>query len=231
MMNEDRSQQREHALLERVLSLKQMLLEGRGSPVDRHDLAICYYHLENFDRCAEQLEILARDTPDYIDISRVYSLRSLALVMLHRFAEAEALIERRLRVEPDDVILLNLLGYVCEKQNRPDAAIRAHRRVLSIKQDHPNSLNSLGYLLTLHGKAEDLAEAGNCLKKAVEINPNSAAYLDSLGMYMARMGFFDRAKKALVRALEIDPQNMEIVDHMKDVVKRESLAREKSTES
>lgn len=225
MMNEDRAQQREHALLERVLSLKQMLLEGRGSPVDRHDLAICYYHLENYDRCAEQLEILTRENPDYIDISRVYSLRILALVRLKRYADAEALIERRLRVEPDNVILLNLLGYVCEKQGRPEAAIQAHRRVLAIRKDHPNSLNSLGYLLTLHGKAEDLAEAGECLKKAVKMNPESAAYLDSLGMYLARLGFFDRARKALVKALQLDPQNMEILDHLKEVIRLQSQAK------
>ncbi len=224
----DRTQQREHALLERVLSLKQILQEGRGGPIDRHDLAICYYHLENYERCAEQLAILAFETPDYIDIGRVYSLRSLALVKLKRYTEAEALLERRLKVEPDDVVLLNLLAYVYEKLGRPEAAIKMHRRVLAIKKDHPNSLNSLGYLLTLHGKDEDMAEAGRCLKRAVEINPRSPAYLDSLGMYMARMGFFDRAKKALVKALELDPQNMEIIQHMKDVVRRETQARQQA---
>lgn len=219
------SQAREHALLERVLSLKQLLQEGRGSPVDRHDLAICYFHLENYQRTCEQIEQLIRESPDYIDIGRVYSLWILALVKQGHFQEADRLITRRLKVESDDVILLNLHGYVSEKLSRPDQAILAHRRVLSISADHPNSLNSLGYLLTIYGQPEDMSEAGRCLKRAVELKPHSAPYLDSLGVFLARTGRYRRAREALVRALQFSPDNMEILDHLKDVAAREKRGR------
>ncbi|MBW7858650.1 MAG: hypothetical protein H3C43_10260, partial [Leptonema sp. (in: Bacteria)] len=182
-------QQRQHSLLERILVLKQMIEEGRAGPVDRHDLAICYYHLENYERCANQLEKIISETPSYIDISRVYQLLSLTFVRLHRYSEAEKLIKQRLQIENDDIILLNLLGYSYEKLNRPVDAISAHRRVLAINKDHPNSLNSLGYLLTIHGKSADLAEAGSYLKLAVKLKPESPAYLDSLGMYMAKLNY------------------------------------------
>lgn len=219
------NQSREHALLERVLSLKQLLQEGRGSPVDRHDLAICYFHLENHQRTCEQIEQLIREAPDYIDIGRVYSLWILALVKQGHFREADRLIQGRLRIEDDDVILLNLHGYVCEKLSRPDEAVQAHRRVLSIRPDHPNSLNSLGYLLTVYGRPEDMPEAGRCLKRAVQLKPHSAPYLDSLGVFLARTGRYRRAKEALVRALQFAPENMEIIDHLKEVTVREKRSR------
>lgn len=214
------NQQREHVLLERILILKQIIEEGRGGPVDRHDLAICYYHLENYEKCANQLEQIIKETANYIDISRVYQLLSLTLVRLNQYSEAEKLLKKRLEIESDNVILLNLLAYSYEKLNRPNDAIAVHRRVLGINKDHPNSLNSLGYLLTIHGKPVDLAEAGSHLKAAVKLKPDSPAYLDSLGMYMAKLEHFEAAKKALIKALELDPQNMEIIDHLKEVVQK-----------
>ena len=228
MTDQDSQDKRDQALLERILSLKQMLQEGRGGPIDRHDLAICYFLIENYQRCTDTLSEIIKTTPDYIDISRVYSLQSLALVKLQRYTEAQSLIAKRLVVEPDDLILLNLLGYVYEKLNQPQKAIEAHRRVLSIDKDHPNSLNSLGYLLTLHGDEASLTEAGSSLKRAVELNRSSAAYYDSLGVYLARLNSFERAKQALVKALELDPQNIEIIDHLKQVAKKESEHKKQS---
>ena len=49
---------RERQILERVLSLKQLIREERSGPVDLHELGICYFYLENYERSLETLESL-----------------------------------------------------------------------------------------------------------------------------------------------------------------------------
>ena len=79
---------RERQILERVLSLKQVIREERSGPVDLHELGICYFYLENYDRCLETLESLIDQYSNYVDIGRVQALRIYAMIQLERWEEA-----------------------------------------------------------------------------------------------------------------------------------------------
>tara|TARA_B100000683_G_scaffold274086_1_gene321325 strand:- start:2436 stop:3047 length:612 start_codon:yes stop_codon:yes gene_type:complete len=201
-----------------VLSLKQVIREERSGPVDLHELGICYFYLENYDRCLETLESLIDQYSNYVDIGRVQALRIYAMIQLERWEEARFVLMDRLKIEPTDETLMGMLAYVYEREGRLKDAMAQHRRVLQINPDNINSLNSLGYLITLYGKAEEMDEAYRCLKRAMEAKPDNPAYLDSFGVFLNKRGNKDSARKALSKALKKDPDNSVILEHLKEVL-------------
>lgn len=209
---------RERRILERVLSLKQVIREERSGPVDLHELGICYFHLENFERCLEILEELIDQYPNYVDIGRAQALRIYSLIQLEKWEDARFTLLNRMKIETTDESLMGMLAYVYEREGKMREAISQHRRVLQVNPENVNSLNSLGYLLTLYGKADEMDEAFQCLKKVMESKPDHAAYLDSFGVFLNKKGNKDSARKALSKALKKDPDNSVILEHLKEVL-------------
>ena len=214
----DSAANREKLILDRILTLKQMLREEESDPVGLHELGICYSLLSNFERAAEYLGRLLEGTPDYLEAGAAGALRAYCLIQIEQFAEAEKVLEQRLAMNPTDARLYAMLAFVFEKTGRMDRAIELHRQVLQFEPTNANSLNSLGYLLALHGTPADAREAYGALKKALEASPNNPAYLDSFGVFLARRGQPDNARRALTKALQRAPQNIEILDHLKQLL-------------
>jgi tetratricopeptide (TPR) repeat protein len=209
---------REKQLLERILSLKSMVQDGRGGPIELHELGICYYLIDNCKSAAHYLQELAEKYPDYLEIAAAQALRVYCLIQDGEMLEAEILLKERIPRDPTNTSLLAMLSHVQEKTHRIDEALATHRRILAMDPGNINSKNSLGYLLAKHGKKTDMAQAFAHLKDAVSEKPDHPAYLDSLGVLLARQGEKERARKAFLKALRKAPGNAEILDHLKDII-------------
>ena len=217
-IEETENENREHAVLERILTLKQLLKDQRGGPLELHELGICYFVLNNFKQTAEYLEELLEKYPDYLEIAAANTLRIFSLIKEGMFADAEKLIEQRLKTQKQDTTLLGLQAHIFEKSGNHKKAIQVHRRILELDPDNINSKNSLGYLLTLHGSDSDRDEALRLLTGALRQKPDYPAYLDSLGVLLDKKGKKDQARKALMKALKRAPGNTVILDHLKDLL-------------
>lgn len=211
------TQERETIILERILSLKQILREEKGGPLELHELGICYYHLANFRQAVDFLTQVIEEYPDYLEIGAVHSLRAFCLIQNGSYDEAGRTLDDRLKIFPGDPKLLGMMAHVREKAGDYRGAIEIHRRILDLDPENINSLNNLGYLLTIHGQEKEQSEAWKVLKKAIEKNPGHPAYLDSFGVFLARSGQKDNARKALEKALRRVPQNGVILEHLKDL--------------
>lgn len=209
---------RERVVLERILSLKQLLKEEQGGPLELHELGICYYHLANFRQAADFLGQLCSDYPDYVEIAAVFALRALCLLQEEDYPAAEDALQQRLNKFPDDARLLSMLAHIRYRTGRENEAIELHRRILRLDPDNANSLNSLGYLLALRGSDADQQEAYQCLRRAVAARPDHPAYLDSFGVFLARQGDRDRARRAFEKALQRAPDNGEILEHVRNLL-------------
>ncbi|MBX7057325.1 MAG: tetratricopeptide repeat protein [Leptospirales bacterium] len=209
--------ERERQILDRILGLKQRLKDNRGGPVELHELAICYFHLNNFQIAADRLAELCENFPDYVEIAAAYALRILSLIHADEPLEAERLLRQRMERFPSDLRLLSMLAHVEMMKRKYVRSIELHRRILQLDPDNLNSLNSLGYLLAIHGSPQEQQEAFAHLSKAVARKPDHSAYLDSLGVYYTRNGDARRARQALERALQRSPESGEILDHYKAV--------------
>ena len=205
-------------ILERILSLKQILAEERGGPIELHELGLCYFHLNNYKKAAEYFRDLLSRFPDYVEAGAVAALHAYTLVRTWEFASARKIIKERLKVSPHDTSLLGMLAFIEEKSGSVDEAIGLHRQILELDGQNTNSLNSLGYLLAMHGLPEDRPEAFLCLKRALEQKPGHPAYLDSLGMLLFQDGQKEKALRAMEEALRRIPDHPEILDHLRVVM-------------
>jgi len=114
---------------------------------------------------------------------------------------------------------LSCLAHCFEKKNQFQKALQIHRQILDIEPNRASSLNSYAYLLTLYGSKEFLNTAEVYIKRALKINPNNPAYLDTYGVFLNKIGKKDLAKQYLLKALQLDPKNVEIIMHLKDILK------------
>lgn len=201
---ETQSADREKIILERILTVKQIVQDGRGGPMELHELGICYFHLDNFKQAADYLDELLQTYPDYVEVGAVHALRAFALIQLRDFDPARETLFERLRLYPHDTRLLSMLAFIQEKTRQLGEAIETHRRILDLDSGNLNSLNSLGYLLALQG--ENLGEAFQCLKQVLQLKPGHPAYLDSFGVLLSKSGRNEEAQRALLQALARLPE-------------------------
>ena len=204
-------------ILQRIVRIKRSMPEGNMDPLGLHELAICYYELENQRQAAKYLEKLITNYPDYIEIGAVHSLHALCLIQSRQYVVAEKILEERIQSDSLDTRLQAMLAYIYEKTGRNKQAIELLQQILKIKPDNDNALNSLGYLLALYGKSSnDHKLSFACLSKALRSQSHNPAYLDSIGVYYAIMGDKQRARKALAHALRRAPDNSEILEHLRE---------------
>ncbi len=209
---------RERAVLERILTLKQLIKDGMGGPLELHELGICYFNIENYHQAADYLQRLGHEYPDYLEIGSAQSLRVLALIRMGEYTDAEKILQSRLKVDAQDTRLLGMLAHIQERSGKVFDAIATHRRILELDPQNLNSMNNLGYLLTLHGGQNNQSEALSFLKRVLSAKPGYPAYLDSLGVHLTRLGDRERARKAFMKALSKMPESSEILGHLKEVM-------------
>ncbi len=208
-------------ILRRIVSIKKGGMEEELSPLDLHELGLCYYHLGLRRQSIHYLAGLIQRHPDYIEIASAYQLQILAMIEAGDFQEAEQLIQKRLKIRQLDIRLLSMLAYIYEKKGRYKLAIQILGRILELNPEEPNALNSMAYLLTLHGtkKPQERRYALSCLHKALLAKKEYPAYLDSLGVYYAQIGDRERAYRSFLKALQKAPDHPEILAHFKAVSK------------
>ena len=100
---------REKQLIERILSLKSMVQDGRGGPIELHELGLCYHLIDNFKSAAHHLQELAEKYPDYLEIAAAQALRVYCLIQDDEMLEAEILLKERIPKDPTNASLLDAL--------------------------------------------------------------------------------------------------------------------------
>ncbi|MDD5223508.1 MAG: tetratricopeptide repeat protein [bacterium] len=132
-----------------------------------------------------------------------------------RFAEAKEVVEQGLKLKPDDVTLLYLLGEVYDFLDQDDLCIETMKKVLKLDPKHADALNYIGYLYA--EKGIKLEEALGLLKKALEIRPNDGFITDSLGWAYYQQKNYRKALELIERAFSLIGDDPTIAEHLGDV--------------
>jgi tetratricopeptide (TPR) repeat protein len=132
----------------------------------------------------------------------------LALVLLRmeeqRFPEARDLLERMLRVKPDDAQAHGRLGTVLATLGQTEQAREHLRAVARFDPDDQYGEAMLGWLAYRDGKAEEAVAA---YTRADEIEPYDAKINYLLGTSLARLGRWAEAADRFRLAVKIDPKH------------------------
>lgn len=190
-------------------------VKGEGRPWARarkvYVLNVLGKHKEAVAECADMLAEFARD-PEAIRLTRTALANSY--LGLKEYAKAEAELRKLLDDDPDDMLVLNNLGYNLADQGRKlDEAEQLIRRALELDADERRRagdpegesgtyLDSLGWVLFRRGK---VAEAREILEKVAKLpeTTGDAVVWDHLGDVRFRSGAKELAREAWTKAAEL----------------------------
>jgi Flp pilus assembly protein TadD len=116
---------------------------------------------------------------------------------------AVRLYQRGLAIEPDNVELLNAMGFALFQQGKSQEAIAELEKAVTIDPRHVKARNNLALAAIDAGELE-LAEAH--YRESLAIKPDAAIYND-LGFVLERMGMSEDADAAYRKALAVNPKS------------------------
>jgi Flp pilus assembly protein TadD len=111
--------------------------------------------------------------------------------------------ERGLAVAPDNVELLNSLGFSLFQQGKSAEAVVALEKALAVDPKHAKAHNNMALASIDLGEFE-LAEAH--YRESLAIEPQPAIYSD-LGFVLERQGMTEEASELYRKSLELDPES------------------------
>lgn len=147
------------------------------------------------------------------DASRVKLYRAKAIFYRAsgRFAEAIALFDKALAIEPDNAALLFAQAGLLYEEKRFAEYEAAIKKVLTLQPNDVEALNALGYFYAEQNIKLD--EAAALLQQALSLAHDNHYVLDSVGWLAFRQQRYDDAETYLQRALAIQ-LDAEIMMHL-----------------
>jgi Tfp pilus assembly protein PilF len=159
----------------------------------------------NYDAAIADYDQAVEFIPPVIE---AFTSRAIAKLAQGKLDAAEDSYRAAARLAPDDVVVLNRLGYFLAEQNKDlTEALNLIQRAVDAQPANPSFLDSLGWV---HFKLGHLDEAERYLSESVRLNEESALAQEHLGDVHARRGETRQArdawKKALSRSVEAASQ-------------------------
>jgi len=194
-------------LLALLLSAATFAINSYGAgteetPSELRAQAIRFYQEGHLNEALPLYQRLAQLQPN-----NVYILKNLMWI-LWKTGDASGTAEAASRAAallPDDLETLNLLGQACEAARRPQDAIRAYRKLLSLEPKRDDVRLALARLF-LGIKDYDAAVA--MLEQVLMRKPNSVEAFAALGQLFFDKGSYDASLVNWRKALAAEPGNV-----------------------
>ena len=196
--------------LERVEEAKKMLEElASEHPQDIRPLEALGSIMRGHKRYAEAADYYTRaialiDRPEQRHWTFYYS-RGTCYERLKKLPEAEADLQKSLKLSPDQPLTLNYLGYTWIDQNRNlRQGLAMIEKAVRLKPDDGYIVDSLGWA---HYRLGNFKEAVKHLERAVELRPEDATLNDHLGDGYWRVGREREARFQWEQALTLQSRS------------------------
>jgi tetratricopeptide (TPR) repeat protein len=139
--------------------------------------------------------------------SKYLTLNALVYILGRRdFEHAFERLEKVLETEPDNSLVLALVGAGYGAQNRLDDAVRVSEKAIKLDPDCASAYDNLGMVQLTRG---DRAKAEEYYKKAVACTGADAMHWFDLGTIYVVQGKLQDGKAALLKAVELCPNLMQ----------------------
>lgn len=130
---------------------------------------------------------------------QAYSDMGRALYQGARYPEARDVLGELTRVQPDNVVGLQLLGTVLQAMGETDQALATYEKANAIAPA-AQVLSNIG---TIYFQRGDYRQARDAYRKAIELRPRSAPTHRNLGDTLARLGDREGARAAFKTAADL----------------------------
>jgi tetratricopeptide (TPR) repeat protein len=137
--------------------------------------------------------------------------------------EAEQLYQQVLRVDPQNVDALYLLGIIAQQVGSSDLALDYLNQVLRLKPHFAEAHNNRGIALLARGA---LAEAMASFQRAVQLKPDYAEAHNNLGIAQRQQGQLAEAVASYQRALQLKPDYAEAHNSLGNALRQQGQLAE-----
>jgi tetratricopeptide (TPR) repeat protein len=159
----------------------------------RYEEAVTYY--------TRAINLIGK--PDVRHWSYYYS-RGTSFERLKKWNQAEADLQTALKLQPEQPLILNYLGYTWIDQNRNlKQGMALIEKAVRLKPDDGYIVDSLGWA---HFRQNNFKEAVRWLERAVEIRPEDPVLNDHLGDALWRVGREREARFQWEQAMTLKPE-------------------------
>jgi serine/threonine protein kinase/Flp pilus assembly protein TadD len=157
------------------------------------------------DRAA--LEKMADTVPVRTEPPTTHLLLGVALQELGAGEKAMSVLRQAQRQYPDDLWLLNTLGWFCHtfRPNRVEDAVRYYAAASALRPQSSLGHRLLAMALEFRARDEGKAEAMAEYDRAIELAPGNSGTWRARGEAHERAGQHDQALADYTKALEVDP--------------------------
>ena len=138
-------------------------------------------------------------------------MQAESLFNLDQSAAAEPVLHSYLEQNPKSSPALYLLGYVLQRQNRPQESLEVFTRAAAITTPRPEDLRlvALDYVLL-----DDYVDAVHWLRRCLAADPDSAEAWYDLGRAQMYEGNFVESERDFKRTLAINPTSAKALDNL-----------------
>jgi tetratricopeptide (TPR) repeat protein len=168
-------------------TFKELLDKDSGNNQARRGLVIALIGIDKFAEASREIAKLLAKFPNDINLLEI-SARTFW--QQQRYVEAEIVLKRRLDLNAENSELWALYGDVSDAQKKPDQAISAYQKAVSLKPDSITLLYALG---SLFWKSIRYDEAEKIFSDILQRQPNEPRASFNLGDIYLTKGEFAKA--------------------------------------
>ena len=180
---------------------EEILLESRvAEPQDQditYNLARLYQDQTQYEKALEYFELLDNKNEDV----KILSHMGAVLDSLGRFDEAEAVLQKALKLNDKDVTVLNHLGNALTGGNKSQDAEEFYRKAIALQNDSAMSHNNLGFALAARGRTDEAVEE---YTNAIKSKPNYGESYRNLVTIKKISNKDDALIKQMIEQIEIE---------------------------
>lgn len=210
------------------LEMAEALIEGKMGWIERDtrriiqgNLGWAYAAIGRTDDAIRVLRTAAADD----NVSAMNNLGSV-LGRVGDWEEAQQVLERAHRFDPNDPNVQSNLGWVYANVGRLEDAARLLEQAILTQPNEPSAHGNLGWVRL---RAGDVTGARYALEMALTLQPDNGWLENMLGVAYARLGEWPRAVAAFERALRLAPDSQLARDNLaRALVRQEPLLVEGS---
>ena len=190
-----------------IAAYKKGLQVDQNHPILNYNLAHVYEDTHNFPEAVRSYEVALKTRPGWLDAIRDFSE---LLIKCQETKQAQELVEQSIKLHPDDVDLLCILGRIYLNQFDYDNATKTFKRAENLKQ------NDIGILIGLSKSLEKGMKIDQAMDKildAVDTEPENVEVCKQYAHVLLSAQRYDKALD-LIKTIDekSDGKDLQILD-------------------
>ena len=189
-----------------IENFKHGLQIDQNHPILNYNIAHCYEALEVFPEAIRSYENALKTKPAWPEAIRDFSN---LLLTCNKTKEAQNLVQRSLRLYPNDASMLCVLGQIFLTQYDFDSAEKTFKKANSITPENVEILSGLAEALE---KGEKIQEALDAIENAIAIEPENIDLQKQLAGTLLSASDFEEAFRKIDTLYKENEDDLQILD-------------------